>query len=138
MEFSRQADYAVRAIVELSHRPEGELLHSSEIACNQDIPERYLPTIIRTLARAGIIRTLRGSHGGVSLTNPPADITLREVVEAIDGPLLMNRCQLQPGECRRDNGDKCDIHVFWENLAQDILNELEGVDFSELANAVSL
>ena len=138
MEFSRQADYAVRTIVELSHRPEGELLHSSEIALNRDIPEKYLPTIIRTLARAGIIRTFRGSNGGVCLNNPPEDITLRDVVEAIDGPLLMNRCQLQPGECRRDNGDKCNIHDFWENMAEDILKELEEVDFSELASEVSL
>lgn len=135
MEFSRQADYAVRAVLELSHQPAGGLLHSSEIANKQDIPEKYLPTIIRTLVRAGLIRTFRGSHGGVSLASPAAEITLREVVEAVDGPLIFNRCQLQPGGCHIDTGDTCMLHDFWLGLADDVQRQMAATNFEQLADA---
>lgn len=135
MEFSRQADYAVRAVLELSHLPQGGLLHSSEIAKKQDIPDKYLPTIIRTLVRAGLIRTFRGSHGGVSLASPPEEITLRDVVEAVDGPMLLNRCQLQPGECRTGSEDTCKLHDFWIKLADDVQQQMGAITFTQLADA---
>lgn len=133
MEFSRQADYAVRAVLELSHVPEGGLLNSSEIAKKQGIPEKYLPTIIRTLVRAGLIRTFRGSNGGVTLAASPISISLLDVVVAVDGPLLLNRCQLQPGECRIDRGDTCSMHDFWSDLSGDIQDQMGATNFAELA-----
>ncbi len=135
MEFSRQADYAVRAVLELSQKPRGGLVHSSEIAKKQEIPSKYLPTIIRTLARAGLIRTFRGSNGGVSLAVPPDDISLRDVVEAVDGPLLLNRCQLQPGECRGLDDETCTLHDFWMAMARDVQEQMAAVSFAEMADA---
>jgi Rrf2 family protein len=71
MELTRQADYAVRTVIELAQAPPGTLLQTREIARRQEIPEKYLPTIVRTLARAGLLRTLKGSQGGVSLARTP-------------------------------------------------------------------
>jgi Rrf2 family protein len=135
MEISRQADYAVRAIMELSRHGEGERLQSSDIAARGGIPEKHITTIIRSLARGGIIRTYRGSRGGVTLASPPGEITLRSVVEAIDGPLLLNRCRLQPGSCAGGNGERCAVHDYWERMTDDILDELESVSFAQLAEA---
>lgn len=134
MEISRQADYAIRAIIDLAILPHGTLTQTREIAVRQDIPGKYLPTIVRTLARSGLLRTLRGSHGGVSLARPAPDITLRDVVEAIDGPLLLNRCLIRPGECGGDGRDNlCSLHRFWERLVEDIQADLEAVNFGDLA-----
>lgn len=134
MEISRQADYAIRTIIDLAILPHGTLTQTREIAVRQDIPEKYLPTIVRTLARSGLLRTLRGSHGGVSLARPAPDITLRDVVEAIDGPLLLNRCLIRPGECGGDGRDNlCSLHRFWERLVEDIQADLEAINFGDLA-----
>lgn len=133
MEISRQADYAIRAILDLARIPEGELTQTREIAHRQEIPEKYLPTIVRTLARAGLLRTLRGSHGGISLSRPPAEITLREVVEAIDGPILLNRCQIRPGECSVGDSGICSLHEFWEKMVSEIRDKMDQVNFRDLS-----
>lgn len=134
MEISRQADYAIRTIIHLANMPRGELTQTREIAHSEDIPEKYLPTIVRTMARAGLLRTLRGSHGGVSLARPASKITIRDVVEAIDGPVLLNRCLIRPGECGGD-GDEvlCSLHRFWENMVEEIEREMDAVNFAALA-----
>lgn len=130
MEISRQADYAVRAVRELAKAGPGALIQTQTIAANQQIPAKYLPTIIRTLARAGLLRTLRGSQGGVSLARQPHAISLLEVVEAIDGPVLLNRCKIRPGECR-PKSSPCLLHHFWESLAVEIRGRLGGVSFDQ-------
>lgn len=134
MEISRQADYAIRTIMDLAAIPRGELVQTREIARRQEIPEKYLPTIVRTLARSGLLRTLRGSHGGISLAKPAELITLRDVVEAIDGPVLLNRCLIRPGECGEyGNENLCTLHNFWESLVEEIHREMESVNFADLA-----
>ena len=132
MEISRQADYAIRAILDLSGAPAGELTQTRDIAHRQDIPEKYLPTIVRTLARAGLLRTLRGSHGGITLARPPKEITLRQVVEAIDGPVLLNRCLLRPGECTVGESGYCSLHFFWEQMVAEIEQKLDAINFGDL------
>lgn len=135
MEISRQADYAIRTIMDLATLPHGALVQTREVAARQEIPEKYLPTIVRTLARSGLLRTLRGSHGGISLARDASRITLRDVVEAIDGPVLLNRCLIRPGECCGNGGDSevCALHGFWEKLVEDIHNDMDEVNFADLA-----
>ena len=129
MEISRQADYAVRAILDLAHFPSGELTQTREIARRQEIPEKYLPTIVRTLARAGLLRTLRGSHGGISLARTPEQITLRQVVEAIDGPVLLNRCLIRPGECAVTGDGLCSLHRFRTQMVDEITAKMDAINF---------
>ncbi len=132
MELSRQADYAIRTIMELARVPQGRLLQTREIARRQEIPVKYLPTIVRTLARAGIVRTLRGSQGGITLARIPDQISLLDVIEAIDGPVLLNRCQIRPGEC---GGVKpCRLHRFWEKMVAGIEKEMRAANFRVMAD----
>jgi Rrf2 family protein len=133
MEISRQADYAIRAIIDLANMPPGQLVQTREIARRQEIPEKYLPTIVRTLARAGLLRTLRGSHGGISLARSPEEITLRQVVEAIDGPVLLNRCLIRPGECTVGESGYCTMHFFWEQMVNEIQQKMDSINFGDLA-----
>jgi len=132
MEISRQADYAIRAILDLSAVPAGELAQTREIARRQEIPEKYLPTIVRTLARAGLLRTLRGSHGGIALSRSPGQITLRQVVEAIDGPILLNRCLIRPGECTVESDGYCSLHTFWERMVAELQKKMDEINFGDL------
>ncbi len=134
MELSRQADYAVRTMVELAKASPGRYFHTEDIARGQNIPENYLPSIIRALARAGLIRTMRGSQGGVSLSRLPSQINLLEVVEAVEGQILLNRCLIRPGECFNE-GQACRLHQFWHKMTADLEERLRSVNFQELAAA---
>lgn len=134
MQISRQTDYAVRTMEFLARIPAGVLVQTREIARKQDIPEKYLPSIVRTLATAGLLKTMRGNHGGIRLARPPEDITLKDIVEAIDGPVILNRCQIKPGECESSNSNRCTLHRFWERVTADVQRQLSAVSIGDLVN----
>lgn len=123
MELSRQADYAVRAMVDLATVPAEVRVASRTIAQRQQIPEKFLPRIILALSRAQLVRTFRGKDGGVSLTRPASEISLLDVIVAIEGPLCLNRCTHEPSRC--DRYTFCLVHPVWR-VAQDYLNRLLG------------
>src|SRR5574341_2407396 len=123
MELSRQADYAVRAMVEVASRSDESRVQTNEIACRQQIHSALLPRIIASLSRAQLIRTYRGNQGGVSLARPASEISLLEVIQAIDGPICLNRCTYQPSRCDRHHF--CRVHLVWKQ-AQVYLNQLLG------------
>jgi len=129
---TRQSDYGVRAILHLASLPYGEVIQTREIAANEDIPGKYLPSIIRTLARAGLIRTLRGNQGGVMLAKPPEDISLREVIEAIEGPIMLVQCLRGPRQCDRE--EDCAFMSVCKSLQNMMVGQLEGTTFADLAS----
>lgn len=95
MRLSRHAHYAIRVGLHLLEHPRSR---SAEIARRQSIPPSYMPKIVQQLVRAGIVHTLRGAHGGVQLAKPAAMVSLRDVVEAAEGPLAINVCVVW-GDC---------------------------------------
>lgn len=131
MEITQQADYAVRAILDLALQPAGERVSSDEIARRQNIPPAFLTKICARLAAEGLVITQRGVNGGVKLARSPEQITLLDVVEAIDGPITLNRCARHPGECSRDR--TCAVHPIWLELCQDFRARLNSYDFAAIA-----
>jgi len=95
MRLSRNAHYAIRTVLDLSQRGRGR---SAEIAQRQGIPPAYMAKVVQGLSRVGILRTFRGTRGGVELVRPPAILTLRNVIEAAEGPLAINLCATW-GDC---------------------------------------
>lgn len=128
---TRQSDYGVRAILHLAMVPYGDVIQTRLIAASEDIPGKYLPSIIRTLARAGLIRTLRGNQGGVMLARPPEEISLREVIEAIEGPIVLVQCLRGPNQCDRE--EDCSFRTVCQNLQDLMVGQLEGTTFADLA-----
>lgn len=121
----------MRAILYLATVPYGEVIQTRSIAASEDIPGKYLPSIIRTLARAGLIRTLRGNQGGVMLARPPEEISLREVIEAIEGPIALVECLRGTSHCDREDG--CAFKTVCQNLQNTMVGQLEGTTFADLA-----
>ena len=89
---SRGADYAIRAILDVASQPEDERTVTQQIAMRQDIPAAFLSKVVAQLTQAGLLRTHRGAGGGVLLGKPPEEISLRQVVEAVQGPMVINLC----------------------------------------------
>lgn len=131
LQLTRQADYAIRALLKLSETDYGNVIQTKEIASSEGIPEKYLPTIMRTLARAGLVRTLRGNQGGVLLARRPSEINLREVIEAIEEPIVLNRCLRDDGECNRE--EFCPVHPVWDRIQRTLIERLESTTFADLA-----
>ncbi|MEK7816629.1 MAG: Rrf2 family transcriptional regulator [Actinomycetota bacterium] len=130
MHLTKQSDYGVRAVLHLSRLQYGEVVQTKEIAASEDIPRKYLPSIIRILARAGLIRTLRGNHGGVMLARPPEDISLRDVVEAVEGPIALVTCMNGPNQCSRE--DDCILIPVYANLQEMMVGLLGSTTFADI------
>lgn len=130
MQLTREGDYAVRVMVELAGAP-GAVVPGRIIGARQAIPPAHLAKIIQGLRRAGLVRTWRGAGGGVTLALPPEQVTLRQVIEAVGGPIALNRCLIEPGTCPRDRF--CPAYPVWQRVQALLLRELDRVTMAELA-----
>ena len=130
MQITRQADYAVRAVLYLSGLNNGRRAPTSEIAREQHIPPSFLAKIVSQLSVAGVVQTSRGARGGVSLARTSDKISLLEVVEAIDGPILLNECVFDANACVF--GDDCPVQNVWCNAQETLVKTLRGTTFATL------
>jgi Rrf2 family protein len=105
---------------------------TSQIAQEKQIPPSFLAKIVSQLSVAGLLQTSRGAHGGVSLARSPEEISLLDVVEAIDGPILLNECVGEKGACTF--GDACAIRPIWCDAQKELVERLKGTNFSQFAN----
>jgi Rrf2 family protein len=127
---TRQGDYAVRVMVDLAAHPDAAPVPRARIQARQDVPPAYLAKIVQALARAGLVRTLPGAGGGVRLGQPADAITLRDIVEAVEGPIELNRCAARPGACPRDAF--CPVHPVWRRVQEVVTRELDAVTLAAL------
>jgi len=130
MQITRQADYAVRAVLHLARVGNAERSATSMIAKEQNIPPSFLAKIISQLSIAGLLHTSRGARGGVTLAREPKDITLLEVVEAIDGPIQLNECVGNEGACSFD--ENCPIKPVWCDAQDELVGRLKNTNFAQM------
>jgi Rrf2 family protein len=132
MQITRQADYAIRAVLHVSKLGQNQLVSTSQIAEAQHIPPSFLAKIISQLSLAGVLQTARGARGGVTLAKPPTQITLLEVVEAIDGPILLNQCVNDEHAC--NFGQECPLQPVWCNAQSELVQRLSETNFGQFTN----
>lgn len=90
MKIPRKVDYAIRAAIYLAAQDPEKKCSTGEIAENQGIPRKFLEKIIQNLTRSGLVKSKRGSDGGYSLARPTHEISLRDIIEAVEGPISLN------------------------------------------------
>ena len=129
MQITRQADYAVRAVLYLAKNGE-ERAATSQVAQEQNIPPSFLAKIISQLSIAGLLHTSRGARGGVTLARQPDEISLLEVIEAIDGPIQLNECVGESAACTFDKD--CPLRPVWCDAQADLVQRLKSTDFAQL------
>ena len=130
MQFSRRSDYSVRAMMDVATMPAGSLALTHEIASRQDIPSAFLTKIVGRLTQEGLLRTYRGAFGGVILARQADQITLRQIIEAVEGPINLMWCMAQSGECQRDA--TCPVHEVWHQAQDELLRRLDSVTLADL------
>lgn len=132
MEFIRRnTDYALRALSHMAIHPAGKVFPVSEVAEAEQVPEGFLRKILQKLAGAGIVVSHRGPRGGFSLAREPEEVTAREVVETVQGPIAINRCLLGRDACER--WDTCRLRTSWNGIQEGFTSFLEGVTLKSLA-----
>lgn len=132
MKFNQATDYAFRAVYYLSGLPKGQLVEAKAIAEAEKIPLRFLIKILRSLIAAGIVVSYRGVSGGYALAREPRDITLKDVVEAVEGPVELNRCLVDPSECNKNQSAQCSLHQALFSIRETLNKELAKFDFDTL------
>jgi Rrf2 family protein len=108
----------------------GDRAPTSKIAASEKIPPSFLAKIVSQLSVAGVVQTSRGARGGVSLARDPQEISLLEVIEAIDGPIALNECVIDPQAC--PFGSDCPVHEVWCQAQEELVKKLANTKFSEL------
>jgi len=128
---TKGADYGARGVIYLAKLPPSAVVLVGEIAQAEGLPESYLAKIFQDLSKQGLIHSHRGAKGGFSLARPPAEITLREVIEAIEGPVALCRC-LSPWEgCERQSD--CALFPVMARVQEELLEALSRTTLQDLA-----
>ncbi|MDP3970320.1 MAG: Rrf2 family transcriptional regulator [bacterium] len=120
---STKVDYAMLIIVELAKSDNQEYLSLQDIADSHDISSNYLSQLAIPLKKANLIISKEGKSGGYKLASSPAEITIRDVVEAIEGPLTIVRCMHEDAKCPAQ--ETCATRPVWHRLKKDIYKLLD-------------
>ena len=133
LKINRQTDYAVRVILALAKRGEGVRLSTAEIQQEMLIPPSLMLRIVALLARDGLVKTFAGRDGGLMLARPPSQITLRDVVETFEGPILLSQCLQSRGEEDCPFRSNCPVSPKWGRVQVAMLREMAAITFEDLA-----
>jgi len=127
---SAKGEYAIQAVLDLAlHRQHG-LTPIQEIAGRQAIPQRYLEQVLLALKRAGLLTSKRGSAGGYHLTRPPEEITVGDVLRAVEGSGAPFETQRRSG---RSTSERHDLAELWAEIASAVSKVVDGLTFGDLA-----
>jgi Rrf2 family cysteine metabolism transcriptional repressor len=135
MPVSAKGEYAARALLHLASAfEEGAPVRTADIATEQSIPKKYLEQILLVFKQKGLVRSKPGLNGGYFLAKPPSEITMAEVVRAVDGPLAPVRCVSQtayaPCTCRVEA--TCALRTVWQEARDAMVGVLEKITLEEI------
>ena len=131
MQLTREGDYGIRSVLYLARQPYKKISFVTEIAEDYKIPRSFLAKILQKLVKAKIVRSYRGVKGGFSLARQARDISVLEVLEAIEGKLAMNLCLSDKRKC--DFSRHCPVHSVWANVQSKVVEVLKKSNFEDLS-----
>jgi Rrf2 family protein len=127
---TRRTDYAIRALIYITNA-ESSPVKANAIGGAMDIPTGFLQHVLRELMVAGLVTSRPGPTGGFGLARPPEEITVLQIVEALEGPLRSAECALRGGPCHWD--DVCALHWVWSSARNALCEELDGATLARVA-----
>lgn len=134
MRLSTKGEYASRAMLELARHYEKKPLHIRDISRAQDIPPRFLEQILLQLKRAGYLRSRKGPNGGYSLSRPPDQISVAEVIRVMDGPLAPIDCVSVTAHAVCPHEATCTLKWLWKKVRDAVVEITERTSFADLVD----
>jgi FeS assembly SUF system regulator len=126
---TKLTDYATVVLSSLAEAPD-RVHNATELAERAHLELPTVSKLLKTLAQAGLVQSYRGSAGGYRLAKPAADISLIQIVEAIEGPLEMTECSGEHSLCEHEN--HCGVRSKWLRINDVVANALRGVSLAEM------
>lgn len=131
MRFSAKTEYGLRAILDLAYQRQASPVQLKEISRREKIPIRFLEQVMATLRVAGLVEGVRGARGGYTLARRPEEISLAEVIVALEGPLSVMDCVIEPNvEC--DAAGECVIRDVWSDVRRALVDTLGSKNLRDL------
>ena len=127
------AEYGIRAMMHVGSLPEGTAALKDEIAGAQEIPPSFAAKILRRLVAAGLLKSARGVRGGFALAKTPAEISLLDVIEAIEGPIQLTLCSPNPENCTLSHD--CPVSGVWFEVQRQMTDLLGSTKLEALLSA---
>ncbi len=130
MELTKAGDYGFLGILYLARQPEKKVVRLSEISESEDIPEKFLAKIFQSYTRSGLVRSHRGARGGFSMAKPAEKITVKDILESVQGPIYLTRCLNSAESCERK--DTCSLRKIWTKAQDHLTGLLEKKTLADL------
>lgn len=137
MQVGRRVDYAVRALSYLAGQTEGRIVSRADIEKSQDIPSFYLSKIMKDLVSGGLVQSHIGSKGGFTLAKAASAITIKDIYESVERPLVLMEC-LEEGANYCSYCSVCSQKSVWEEARVVLANFLAGVSIADIADRQGL
>jgi Rrf2 family protein len=130
MKLTTKGRYGLRLMVELALHKEDDLVTLREISKHQEISVKYLWSLITPLQRAGLVKAIRGAHGGYTLAKPASEITVWDIVVEVEGPLSIVDCVADASACHRE--PLCVARDVWVEVSKKIEQTLDAITLSDI------
>jgi Rrf2 family iron-sulfur cluster assembly transcriptional regulator len=130
IQLTKRGDYGILAVYQIAQYPKGKFVSIDEISTKSEVPKSYLSKILQDLCRGGILLSRRGTGGGFMLARPAREISLRDLIEIIEGKLCIVTCMSAPEQCIRSDG--CVISPFWSEVQGFIDELMESITIEDL------
>jgi Rrf2 family transcriptional regulator, iron-sulfur cluster assembly transcription factor len=134
--FSRQCEYALQAVLYITSKDSNGYTDIKEISAKLNIPQHFLAKILQNLSKSGLLKSQKGPSGGFALSTDPDDITLYQIVVAVDGDGFLTDCVLGLPVCDSDN--PCPVHDRWRKLREDIYKMLAAKTVGQMTGEMQL
>jgi Rrf2 family transcriptional regulator, iron-sulfur cluster assembly transcription factor len=139
MQITRAGEYGVLGLMNLARRSPGQMAMIDEVSRTEQIPKSFLAKIFQSLAKAGLVRSIRGAGGGFALVKDPAQVSVLEIIEAIEGKIVFQRCKQLKPDCDHAGGCAlCGLFEQAQDGVKDVLLRTTLVDLIRQQETIQL
>ena len=128
---SRLTDYGIVLMVQLARSADDAARNARNLAEETDLPAPVVSKVLKSLARQGLLASQRGAKGGYTLARPPEDISVPEMITALEGPISLTECTMNPGACSQESS--CDVREPWQRINAAVHSALAKITLADLA-----
>jgi Rrf2 family protein len=132
MQLNQATDYAFRVMLHLAGLPEASVVSTRVLAVEQVIPLRFLLKLMRSLIAAGLVKSYRGTEGGFRLARAAAQISLWDIIVAMEGPVAIHRCLAEREACHKNCTEECPVHATLGKLQEEFVKGLQAATLTSL------
>ena len=130
LRIGKLTDYATVVMAELAHHV-GECWSASQVADATRLEPPTVAKVCKSLVKAGLVDSVRGANGGYRLCRSPDQVTVASIIRAMEGPIALTECALEPGLCSRE--DDCELRGNWRRIGETVESALESLTLADLA-----